>query len=187
MKEGLGFAYLRDRLTKDGVPFRLRPARSADSDQIIANISAVCAEKVYLYTDDFIPTDQWRDALTDSVNGEKGSLLVVAEVDGQLIGHLRLFPVWYGSKSRHVGDVGVVLTRPWRGRGIGAAMLGYSLEWAGQANFKKITAMVLSTNQRALNLFLLYNFAQEGCRSKQLLVEGDYVDEILLGRFLDLN
>ena len=46
MKEGLRFVYLRDRLTKDGRQFRLRPARAADSDQIIANISAVCAEKV---------------------------------------------------------------------------------------------------------------------------------------------
>ena len=169
------------------MPFRLRPARSADSDQIIANISAVCAEKVYLYTDDFVPTDQWRDALTDSVNEEKGSLLVVAEVDGQLIGHLRLFPVWYGSKSRHVGDVGIVIAKPWRERGVGTAMLGYGLEWASQSGFRKLTATVLSTNQRALALFLLYNFAQEGCRSKQLLVEGDYVDEILLGRILHSN
>lgn len=179
------FTYVRDSLTKDGVPFQVRPARTSDADQIIANISAVCAEKIYLYTDDFVLTDQWRDILTTSVDEEKGNLLLVAEMNDQVIGHLRLFPVWYGSKSRHVGEVGIVIAKPWRERGIGTAMLGYGLEWAASSGFGKITAMVLSINQRALNLFLLYNFAQEGCRSRQLLVEGEYVDEILLGRFLD--
>jgi len=178
------FLYIRDQLTKDGVPYQLRPARVSDIDQIAANISSVCAEKVYLYTEDFVVTDEWRDALANSVDEEKGRLLIVAEVSGQVVSHVRLFSAWYGTKSRHVGEVGLVIVQPWRERGIGKAMLGYALQWAIFAEFQKVTAIVMSTNERALNLFSLYNFAQEGRRSKQLLVEGDYVDEILLSRFL---
>src|SRR5512142_554503 len=108
------FAYVRDLLTKDGVPIQLRPARVSDADQIVANISAVCAEKIYLYTDDFVPTDEWRAALANSVDEKKGHLLLVAEAGGQVVGHLRLFSAWYGAKSRHVGEVGLVIIRPWR-------------------------------------------------------------------------
>ncbi len=181
------FVYVRDLLTKDGVPFQLRPARVADTDQIVANISVVCAEKIYLYTDDFVATDEWRDALANSVDEEMGSLLIVAEVGEQVVGHLRLFSAWYGNKSRHVGEIGLAVIQPWRERGIGKAMVGYALRWSAFAGFQKMTANVFATNQRALNLFSAYNFTEEGYRHGQLLVEGNYVDEILLSRFLHSN
>ena len=184
MTQAAGFVYTQDRITKDGIPFQLRPARVSDADQIVANISAVCAEKVYLYTDDFVLTDEWRDALINSVDEERGRLLLAAEVGEQVVGHLRLFSAWYGAKGRHVGEIGLAVIQPWREREIGKAMLEYALQWAVLAGFQKVTANVFANNKRALNLFSLYNFAPEGFRAKQLLVEGNYVDEILLGRFL---
>ncbi len=45
------FDYTRDGYTKDGIAFRLRPAQATDAEAIAANIQAVCAEQVYLYTD----------------------------------------------------------------------------------------------------------------------------------------
>ncbi len=178
---------MQNRITKDSVPYQLRPARISDADQIVANISAVCAERVYLHTDDFVPTDEWRDVLVNPVDEGKGRLLIVAEVDGQVVGHLRLFSAWYGTKSRHVGDVGLSIIKSWRERGIGKAMLEYALRWAPIAKFEKLTATVFATNERAIRLFLSYNFTEEGHRSGQLVVERNYVDEILLGRFLRSN
>ncbi|HEX2997476.1 MAG TPA: GNAT family N-acetyltransferase, partial [Anaerolineales bacterium] len=144
MMQNADFVYTRDKLTKDGVPYQLRPALLSDADQIIANISAVCAEKIYLYTDEFVPTEEWRTALANSVDEEKGQLLLVAEVNGQVVGHLRLFSSWYGAKSRHVGDIGIVIAKPWRERGIGKAMLDYALQWAAVAGFQKLTATVFA-------------------------------------------
>jgi RimJ/RimL family protein N-acetyltransferase len=178
------FEYVRHLLTKDGVSYQLRPARVSDTDQIAANISAVCAEKIYLYTDEFVVTDEWQDALANSVDEESGRLLIVAEVNEQVVGHLRLFSAWYGAKSRHVGEVGLAVIEPWRERGIGKVLLDYALKWAVFAGFQKATATVFANNQRAINLFSLYNFTQEGCRTKQLLVEGNFVDEVLLGKLL---
>ncbi len=179
------FIYVRDGITKDGIDFRLRPADSSDAEAIAANIQAVCDEQVYLYSDTFVLTNAWRQSLACSVDESGGHLLVVAQVGQTVVGHLRLFSEWYGAKGRHVGEIGLALIEPWRERGIGSAMMDYAFEWAEHAGFQKLTASVIATNRRALNLFAKFGFVQEGCRAQQLNVSGKYVDEILLGRFLN--
>jgi RimJ/RimL family protein N-acetyltransferase len=179
------FAYTRDGWTIDGASFRLRPAAPGDSEIIAANIRSVCAEQIYLYTDTFVMTDEWRQAFDRPTDEDNGRLLIVAEAEDRAIGHLRLFSEWYGPKGRHVGEVGLSIVHPWRERGIGTAMMAYVSEWAKYANFQKLAASVSATNQRALNLFARFGFVQEGCRSKQIMVFGQYVDEILLGRFIN--
>lgn len=178
------FEYVRSGLTKDGQPFCLRPAQEADGDQVVANIRAVCAEQIYLTTDVFILTPDWEQALTNPVDVAAGRLLVVAEIQDQIAGHLRLFPPWYGERGRHVAEVGIALISPWREQGIGKALLGYAVEWAVYTKLLRLNASVFSINRRALNLFSLYNFIQVGYRPAQFLVEGQYVDEVLLGRFV---
>ncbi|MBN1886376.1 MAG: GNAT family N-acetyltransferase [Thermoflexales bacterium] len=179
------FVYSRDEHTKDGLAFRMRPANPADAEAVVANIQLVCAEHVYLYTDTFMLTDGWRQSWTCSTDEKNGRLLIVAQVKEEIVGHLRVFPEWYGPKGRHVGDVGVSITKPWRERGIGTAMLAYAFEWAERARFQKLTASVIATNQRALNLFAKFDFAQEGRRARQFNILDKYVDEVLLGRFVN--
>jgi RimJ/RimL family protein N-acetyltransferase len=178
------FDYVRELFTKDGIPFHLRPANISDKEEIINNISSVCNEKVFLPTDNFVLTSEWQKVLDKPVDEENGNLLIVAQAGENIVGHLRLFPMWFGAKGRHVGEIGIVIAQPWRERGIGKAMLAYALDWARFAQFQRLIASVFATNLRALKLFLLYNFIQEGCRPVQFLVDGQYLDEILLGRFL---
>jgi hypothetical protein len=144
----------------------------------------VCAEQVYLYTETFVWTDEWRQALACASDEVGGYLLVVVEVAEGVVGHLRLFPPWYGAKGRHVGEVGLALVEPWREQGIGAALLAYALDWTRVAGFHKVIASVAATNQRALRLFARFGFVEEGRRARQLWLAGQYVDEVLLGWFV---
>jgi RimJ/RimL family protein N-acetyltransferase len=163
----------------------LRPAAPEDAETIVANIQAVCAEQVYLYTDTFVLTDEWLQALAHPVDEDGGHLLIVAQVGEEVVGHLRLFSAWYGPKGRHIGEVGLAIIKPWRERGIGTAMLAYAVEWAERARFQKLTVSVIATNQRALNLFAKFSFVQEGRRARQFNIHEQYIDEILLGRFVN--
>jgi len=179
------FQLIRTNNTKDGIPFLLRPATPDDSDVIIKNINEICDEQVFLYTDKFIMTPEWTELLKKSVDEEKGNLLIVAQVDDLVVGHLRMYPLWYGVKTRHVGEVGLAIIKEWRERSLGTSMLNYALEWASIAGFKKITASVIATNQRALKLFNKFHFKNEGLRVQQFIIHGTYTDEILMARFLD--
>lgn len=178
------FEYVQHFKAKDGIYFLLRPASSNDANMIQTNIQKVCDEQIYLYTNSFVMTQEWEKVLAKSVDREKGQLLVVAEVNKEVIGHLRLFSPWYGQKGRHVGEIGLSITQSWRERGIGTAMLNYALEWAKISNFIKLIASVFSVNLRALNLFLKFDFFEEGRRTRQLIINEEYVDEVLLGKFI---
>ena len=148
------FEYFRQFFTKDGDPFLLRPASPTDAKITQTNVQKVCAEQIYLYTDTFVITTEWKQVLAKSIDEKNGQLLALVEVNEEVIGHLRVFPPWYGQKGRHVGEIGLLIIKPWRERGIGTAMVSYALEWAKIANFQKLIASVFSTNHRALNLFL---------------------------------
>ena len=68
--------------------------------------------------------------------------------------------------------------------GIGTALMEYAIEWAGAQRVKKLTVSTFSTNQRAINLFKKVGFTATGVRHLQYKVNGDYVDEVLMERFL---
>lgn len=171
--------------TRTGIPFTIRPAETGDQPAILANIDAVCAEEIYLSTDTYVPTSDWRHVFEDPSNNGDSHLLIVAQTGGVIIGHLRVFPALPGSKCRHVGDIGIVLITAWRDQGIGTAMLEYSIAWAGQSGYEKLIASTMATNQRAMKIFSKLGFIQEGIRKAQFLVQGNYIDEVLLGLLLE--
>jgi RimJ/RimL family protein N-acetyltransferase len=178
------FDYVRHLRTRDGQLFCLRPATRADSEAITGNIRAVCTEQVYLHTDTFVETGEWQ-RLQRPLDEEARQLLLVAEMDGRVVGHAHLCPEWYGPKGWHVAEIGIALLGPCRERGIGTAMMVYLLEWAARVGFEKVTASVIATNRRALALFAKFDFVHEGQRARQLKIGDEYADEVLLGRFLD--
>ena len=181
----MNFKYIKNYITKDEIPFLIRPAQQSDATMIKNNINKVCAEEVFLNTNDFIKTTEWKQVLVKAVDNDSGYLLIVAEANGEVVGHLRIFPLWFGQKGRHVGEIGLLVIEPLRGLGIGTAMISYSLEWAKIADYKKMIASVFSSNIRALNLFFKFGFSVEGKRVNQLLINDKYFNEILLGYFLD--
>lgn len=170
--------------TADGQPLVIRRATLADQQVIVTNINTVCAEKLYLQSDGFVSTPDWEAALHGSVT-EARRLLAVAEIEGQVVGHGRIFPAGFGHKDQHVGDVGLVVLQPYRGIRIGTQMLEQMTKWAQTAGYEKLVTAVIDGNLRALNLFAHLKFEREGVRERQFKIQGRYVAEILLGKFLN--
>lgn len=170
---------------KNGSPFVIRPADPADSQEIEQNIMVICAEQEYLHTDTFVRTSEWEALLAQSIGLQRRQILLVAVADEGVIGHVRLFPLWFGSKGRHVADLGIAILKPCRDVGIGTAMLGYLLEWAIRLDYLKASVEVIATNPRAISLFRKFGFVEEGRRLNHIRINDTYVDEILMG--LDLN
>ena len=170
---------------KNGTSFAVRPAILADRQRIEQNIIAICAEQEYLHTDTFVYTSEWETALIRSIDMERRQVLVVAQVKETVIGHVRLFPVWFGPKGRHVANLGIAIVKPWREIGIGTSLLDYLLDWAIRMDYSKASVEVIASNQRAINLFSKFGFTKEGRRLKHIKINGAYHDEVLMG--LDLK
>ena len=81
-------------------------------------------------------------------------------------------------------NVGLAIIAPYRGIGLGKAMLRYLTEWAQVMGYEKMMAEVMACNERALRLFESFGFEREGVRHKRLKVQGNYVDEIMMAKWL---
>ena len=169
-------------LTRDSRVFQARSSQTRDAPQVITAINAVCAERIYLLTECYVPTPQWEKML-HTPRECPDHLLLVPEMDGQVIGWCRVFPNLF-SRTQHVGEVGIGLLQPFREIGIGTTLMECAIKRAGAQGLEKLTVSTFPTNLRAINLFKRVGFTATGVRYQQYRIDGDYVDEILMERFL---
>jgi ribosomal protein S18 acetylase RimI-like enzyme len=110
---------------------------------------------------------------------------LVAELDGRLVGYIRLgFPTPLASNA-HVRQIrGLLVDDTVRGKGIGRALIRAAMERARALGARRITLHVLGHNTPARALYEAEGFAVEGVRPGEFLLDGQYVDDVLMGRAL---
>lgn len=88
-------------------------------------------------------------------------------------------------RNGHVGQLGMgVLREQWR-RGVGRALLEHSLRWAaGPGGLEKVSLQVHAANRPAHQLYLRSGFVEEGVLRGEALLGEDYVDLVVMGRFV---
>lgn len=161
----------------------IRRAVSADAPHILNALNAVCAEGGAFYVTHFVPDAQWRPVL-DTPAAVPDHLLLVAECDGQIVGVLNLFPEPIHTRSRHVAELGIAVSRAYRRRGIGCSLMEHALAWAEKMPLEKIVLRVFATNLPAIALYERFGFHLEGRQQRQIREQGADIDLIWMARFL---
>jgi putative acetyltransferase len=86
--------------------------------------------------------------------------------------------------SAHVADLGLMVAKDARGRGVGRALLAASVEWARESGIRKLELHVFPWNAPAIKLYERFGFEQEGYRKAHYRRSGDGddvdVDAILM-------
>ncbi|MFF7444851.1 MULTISPECIES: GNAT family N-acetyltransferase [unclassified Streptomyces] len=110
---------------------------------------------------------------------------LVAELDGVLVGYLRLaFPTPLASNA-HVRQIqGLVVAAEARGAGVGRGLLRAAQEEARRLGARRLTLRVLAHNTPARKLYESEGFVVEGVLPEEFLLDGVYVDDVLMGRGL---
>jgi putative acetyltransferase len=160
----------------------IRQATVADAPRIVAGINEVCAEGGYFYTPHYVPTPRWEAALhrPESVPDH---LLLVAEIGRVLVGSAQLFPLSPDQANCSVGELGIYVLAPFRGKGVGTALMREILRQASTWDYTRIVLSVLSTNERAVRLYEKFGFAAEGCRRREYVFIGEQ-EELVMARSL---
>ncbi|WXG45266.1 MAG: GNAT family N-acetyltransferase [Candidatus Atabeyarchaeum deiterrae] len=123
----------------------------------------------------------YRALLSDS--GKRRLITLVAQVQGKTVGYLTIEEsIW--DISQHVGELGIAVLSEFRGIGIGAALLESAIDEAPKKGFKKIELSVFHNNKRAMKLYNKFGFKKVGRKKSQFNVNGEYVDEIIMERFI---
>jgi len=172
-------------MTRRGELVVIRPARPEDAEGIVESVNQVGREKIYILTEEFpLSVEEEREYLKGLDRDH--NLFLVAETGGRIVGAVGVFQDRGGAspKTRHLCSVGIHLLREYRGLGIGTRLLELAVEWARARGYLKIDASIFATNAASLALFRKLGFEEEGRRPRQFLVEGEFVDEVLMGKLL---
>lgn len=110
---------------------------------------------------------------------------IVAENDGQLVGHAFLDPMGLEA-IRHVVRLTIAVHPGHEEKGIGELMMNHLLEWAkSEPTVEKIELYVRSSNLRAIRLYQKLGFHFESrIRNRIKFPDGSYVDDLEMGLFL---
>jgi len=102
---------------------------------------------------------------------------MVAVAADQVIGMIHLHV------SRHgFGELGMLVDRDWRGRGVGMALLQAVADLARSRGLHKLCLDVFPHNTAAIALYRKAGFVEEGRRVKQYRrASGELWDTILMG------
>lgn len=124
-----------------------------------------------------------RDEITEHL-AEPGDLALVAEVGGKVVGFLE-FENGRRRRTRHSGMFSIFIRRGYRENGIGSALIAAMLQWAtDHPIIEKVTLAVFSTNVRAIATYTKHGFSIEGHCPRDMKIGSDYVDSILMYKFV---
>jgi RimJ/RimL family protein N-acetyltransferase len=109
------------------------------------------------------------------------AVFVAERTDGELVGRMSLARDTHPA-SAHVADLGLMVAKDARGRGVGRALLATAVEWARGSGIRKLELHVFPWNEPAIKLYEQFGFEQEGYRKahyRRCGEDGD-IDAILM-------
>ncbi|MET7484719.1 GNAT family N-acetyltransferase [Streptomyces sp. NPDC005538] len=110
---------------------------------------------------------------------------LVAELDRRIVGYIRVVPATSLACNAHVRQIqGLAVGEAARGHGIGRALIRAAITEARRQGARRITLRVLGHNTPARKLYEAEGFAVEGVLPEEFLLDGEYVDDVLMGRSL---
>lgn len=161
--------------------FAVRPAEPRDAAELKELGDAVASEpEGWLAT-----LNGWRSVTDErrylrALRRYPHAAVFVAETsDGRVIGRLSISRDQHPA-SRHVADLGLMVDADYRRRGIGRALLDAAVDWAREAEVRKLELHVFPWNESAIALYEDFGFVREGYRKNHYYRGEEYVDAILM-------
>jgi ribosomal protein S18 acetylase RimI-like enzyme len=152
--------------------FAVRPATVDDALALAGLFAAVAEERDGIATEPPVDVDQRAAVFARSADSS-----VVAVAGRQIIGMLHV------EVSRHgFGEIGMLVDRDWRGRGVGSALMQAAVSRARQQGLHKLSLEVFAHNAGAIALYRKCGFVEEGRRTGQYRrSSGELWDSIIMG------
>ncbi len=161
--------------------FKIIPTAKVHIEDFNKALGVVAREKRYITIEKKPPLAKTRGFLKEVI--KKGYPQLVAMDGDKLAGWCDIIP---GSKptTKHVGNMGVILLPEYRGQGLGEKLIKATIKVAKKKGVKRVELGVVSDNRNAISLYLKLGFEVEGLKKKDLLLDGEYKDCIMMAKFV---
>jgi len=85
----------------------------------------------------------------------------------------------------HIGSLGMAVLAPFRGQGIGKALLETVLQQAKDKGLTRIELTVREHNQAAIALYEQFGFVKEGIHKNGVCIDGQYENHVFMALLLN--
>lgn len=156
----------------------VRPTRPEDLDELLDLYEAVAAEGIHIAGEAPVDRDRRRAAWLDTLDPSTPATSFVAQAGDELVGQLGL----HGTGRM---DLGMFVAAPWRGRGVGSALMKAAVDYARAHEAFKISLEVWPHNAAAIALYERFGFEREGyLRKHWRRRNGEVWDSVVMGLLL---
>jgi L-amino acid N-acyltransferase YncA len=116
---------------------------------------------------------------------KRGIFQVAVNSDQIIVGFQTVEPFGtYTPAFDHVGIIGTFVGMSHQQQGIGTTLFQATFEAAQRKGYEKLFAYVRADNTAGLKAYFGQGFTQAGIAKKHAKIDGKYIDEIIIERFL---
>lgn len=174
-------------ILRDGRSYSVRSVEPEDALLMLQYMKTMLGETPFLLRtpEEFNYTPEEEARILTGRRDDPRSLMLVAEMDGEIIASADVCS--HGAKSRvwHRGELGVSVRRDYWHQGIGSALMERLIQFSGQVGYEQIELTVESKNMRAINLYLRKGFTIYGTRPHGMkYADGSYDNDYLMIKML---
>lgn len=163
---------------------RIREVRAEDAAGVVAILNPIIEAGVYTAFDAPFTEEQER-AYIGSLPERAIFLVAERATDGLLVGFQSMEPfATYTRAFAHVGVLGTYVRLDCRRQGIAGRLFEATFVAARGKRYEKLLTYIRADNPAALTTYLRQGFRVIGTAQRQAKLQGRYVDEVLVERFL---
>ncbi len=167
--------------SKDQLEVTLRPVQKKDAAEIVERAKEIVKKGTFIQKEVVRTAEQEEEFITEMKKND--NMYIVVQLGERVVGIARLIRGELEMK-RHVALFRTWMVSEAQGKGIGTKIMEYSLKWAELHKLHKIVLTVFSGNLIATKLYQKFGFTIEGNQREQVLIDGEYQDEIFMGYFV---
>jgi ribosomal protein S18 acetylase RimI-like enzyme len=164
------------------IHFNIVPITEAHIEGFWYAVDSVSRERKYLAFLEGPPINTTKDFVLNNINGNWPQ--VVAMSDGELIGWCDITaldrPVF-----AHIGSLGMGVLAPYRGQGVGKALISAALQKARARGLTRMELTVRENNKAAIELYKKFGFVAEGIHKNGVCIDGQYENHIFMALLFD--
>jgi GNAT superfamily N-acetyltransferase len=166
----------------DAVEFTIRQARESDLTGLVGAIRETIGGGEYVAAETVADVVEHEGVLLRH-NDLESRIFFVATVGDDVVGWVHLKHPEL-DKLEHTVELTLGVLSTYRGHGIGSHLLERGHEWAADQGFEKVYQSVPASNEDAIAFLTGRSYDAEAVREDHYLIDGDYVDEVMLAREL---
>lgn len=178
---------MKKLILRDGRELIIRKAVIPDAPRMVQYLSVIGGESDNLTfgLNEFEISVDKEELIIESMNSKDNSIMIIGEIGDQIASMLSM-ACGTRPRTRHVGEFGITVRKPFWGLGIGDAMLDYMIEWSRNTHIvRKINLRARVDNNKAIALYKKHGFMEEGVATRDLYINGSFIDSIIMGLEID--